>query len=147
MLPSRCGHRHAKPLGVFDGWLQPWALLATGQVGVLALKLQPHSNSLGLIARELALDIASSALNPDEAVHIPGLANKAADQLSRLCEPSSSGALPSYLIPHQEHLCGIRDKKWWRSLPRLTWDYYYDSHHNLFIKGVILGRRGFPWGG
>ena len=103
-------------------WLNKRVMLSLRTDNVAALttlvKLQPHSNTLGLIARELALDIAASAFNPDEVMHIPGLANKAADHLSRICDPSASSALPSYLLPHQEHLCGLRDRKWWRSLPR-----------------------------
>ena len=72
--------------------------LKTDNVAALTLvtKMQPHSQRLGLIAREMALDIAASAYTPDSASHIPGIANKAADALSRQASPSPP-PLPSYL--------------------------------------------------
>ena len=72
--------------------------LKTDNVAALTLvtKMQPHSPRLGLIAREMALDIAASAYTPDSASHIPGIANKAADALSRQSAPSPP-AIPSYL--------------------------------------------------
>ena len=94
--------------------------LRTDNVAALTtlVKLQPHSNSLGVIARELALDIARSAFAPDEAVHIPGVANKAADHLSRMFAPSAYTALPPYLNLRLQHECTNRDLGWWRSRPR-----------------------------
>ena len=47
----------------------------------------PHSDRLGIVARELALDIAQSSVAPDEAEHIPGLADKAPVALSSLYQP------------------------------------------------------------
>ena len=46
-------------------------------VATLAMvaKMQPHSQQLGIIAREIALDVASATYAPDVAVHLPGLAN------------------------------------------------------------------------
>ena len=94
--------------------------LRTDNVAALTtlVKLQPHSNSLGIIARELPLDIANSTFSPDEAVHIPGLANRAADYLSRICDPSQTSAPPTYLNPSCRHTCTVRSIGWWRSLPR-----------------------------
>ena len=92
--------------------------LRTDNVAALTtlVKLQPHSNSLGLIARELALDIANSAFSPDEAIHIPGLANQAADYLSRVFDPSYTPSPPPYLVEDCRHTCTIRSRSWWRSL-------------------------------
>ena len=94
--------------------------LRTDNVAALTtlVKLQPHSSTLGIIARELALDIASSAFAPDEAIHIPGLANRAADYLSRVCDPSNTSPPPPYLDPLGRHTCAVRGPGWWRSLPR-----------------------------
>ena len=94
--------------------------LRTDNVAALAtlIKLQPHSNSLGIIARELVLDVALSTHCPDEAVHIPGLANKAADTLSRLYQPDASTPLAPYLTADLQHKCAERLPQWWRALPR-----------------------------
>ena len=93
--------------------------LRTDNIAALTtlVRMQPHSSALGLIARELALDIATTAYAPDEAVHIPGLANKAADILSRLYGPSPP-PLPDYLPEHLCHRCSPRPRGWWRSLAR-----------------------------
>ena len=85
----------------------------------LVAKMQPHSAHLGLIAREMALDIASAAYAPDVVAHIPGVANKAADLLSRRSEPGKVAALPGYLAADAEHHCEPRPLKWWRSRPAL----------------------------
>ena len=82
------------------------------------IKMQPHSNALGIIARELALDVGDSAYMPDEAIHIPGIANKAADVLSRLFVPGPPVPLPPYLKEDMRHICSFRHLTWWRALPR-----------------------------
>ena len=83
----------------------------------LICKMQPHSDRMGIIARELALDIASSSLAPDEAVHIPRLANTAADVLSRLHQPDKAPAIPAYLSADLRWECMPRPRHWWRSVP------------------------------
>ena len=72
---------------------------------------------IGIIAREIALDISDSAYSPDTAEHIPGIANKAADALSRLHQPGGKAEIPSYLsgIPRAEFQA--RNRAWWRALP------------------------------
>ena len=52
-------------------------------------KMQPHSPTLGVIAREMALDVAGLSYAPDIVRHIPGIANVSADALSRRYEPFS----------------------------------------------------------
>ena len=52
---------------------------------------------MGFIAREVALDIGASAYRPDVAEDIPGVANKAADALSRPRAPDPP-ALPPYIF-------------------------------------------------
>ena len=94
--------------------------LRTDNVAALTtlIKMQPHSNALGIIARELALDVAASAYQPDEAIHIPGIANKAADILSRRFVPGTPPPLPPYLDARREHVCALRNEGWWLALPR-----------------------------
>ena len=47
----------------------------------LVCKMQPHSDRMAIIAREIALDVGHSSVAPDDAIHIPGIANTAADAL------------------------------------------------------------------
>ena len=49
----------------------------------MVANMQPHSASLGVVAREMALDIADAVYSPDLAAHLPGVANVTADALSR----------------------------------------------------------------
>ena len=84
----------------------------------MVCRMQPHSESLGIIAREIALDVAASSYAPDEVRHLPGIANKAADYLSRIYDSSSTLAPPTYLPPDRYHSCKARGEDWWRALPR-----------------------------
>ena len=78
-------------------WSSRWAgkrirlTVQTDNRATLALvaKMQPHSQQLGIIAREMALDIAEMSYSPDVINHVPGISNKAADTLSRLYEPGA----------------------------------------------------------
>ena len=79
-------------------------------------KMQPHSQQLGIIAREMALDIASASYSPDVAVHIPGIANVIADCLSRLHAPDKK-CLPFSLRDIPERKVTDRNRSWWRALP------------------------------
>ena len=56
----------------------------------LVAKMQPHSENLGLIARETALDISHMSYFPDVIQHIPGIANTCADALSHRFEPNTA---------------------------------------------------------
>ena len=47
-----------------------------------------------LIAKEMALDISEFCYRPDVMKHVPGIANKAADALSRLLQPGSKAIIP-----------------------------------------------------
>ena len=82
----------------------------------MCAKMQPHSQQLGIVARELALDVADSSYSPDIVEHIPGLSNIAADALSRLSQPGYGARIPEYLKVAPRHLCQPRGPKWWRSL-------------------------------
>ena len=82
-------------------------------------KMQPHSEQLGIIARELALDLGQSAVPPDECEHVPGICNTAADYLSRLHGPETGSAkvMPPYLKKVPRHQCAPWLYSWWRSVP------------------------------
>ena len=71
-------------------------------VGALTLlvKLRPPAKNpaMGIIARELALNLAQLSFQP-EAVHTPGLAHVVADVLSRVYSPTGSGIVSSALHP------------------------------------------------
>ena len=101
-------------------WLQSRVRLCvqSDNMATLALitKMQPHSQQLGIIAREMALDIASATYSPDVAVHIPGIANVIADSLSRLHAPEKK-SLPFPLREIPERKATDRSRSWWRALP------------------------------
>ena len=58
----------------------------------VVLKLKAATNAaLGIIAREIALDLAESPFPPDiRASHLPGITNVVANVLSRRYSPSTS---------------------------------------------------------
>ena len=73
---------------------------------VLHMKVSSQSASMGIVARELALDVAELTYCPDVASHIPGVANCLADTLSRRYAPkyAASWSCPSVLcnVPESE---------------------------------------------
>ena len=83
----------------------------------LVAKMQPKSIPLGVIARELALDISSSKYAPDFVQHIPGVTNMVADALSRKWQDGKDYLLPSILHYAQEVTPTTRTSKWWRTVP------------------------------
>ena len=90
----------------------------TDNVATLALvaRMQPHSAQLGVIAREMALDMAQACYSPDVVEHLPGVANTGADALSRLHAPSQH-KLPTYLCTVPRCTLSVCGHSWWRSLP------------------------------
>ena len=106
-------------------WMPEWKnrrvqiAVRTDNVAALTMvcKMQPHSDRVGVVARELALDIAESSCAPEEEIHIPGIANKAADALSRLHQPGKTPPLPDYLKPDMRVACSPRPRRLWKSLP------------------------------
>ena len=106
-------------------WSEHWRsirlILCIRTDNIAALKkvarMQPHSQQLAIIAREVALDIASAMYTPDIVEHVPGVSNIAADALSRINDPTKAVALPSYLNTVPRHKCTVRQLGWWRALP------------------------------
>ena len=120
-------------------WARLWAqdrmiLRVRGDnVGALTLliKLRPATRNpaMGIIARELALNLAQLSFQP-EAIHTPGLSHVVADLLSRIYSPTGSGTANSALHPasnNAEHSAvPERNDNWYlayraRKAKRHTW--------------------------
>ena len=61
-------------------------------------KMQPKSKSLGVVARELALDLADATYALDFAQHVAGITNGIADSLSRKHQPGKHYTVPEFLF-------------------------------------------------
>ena len=83
---------------------------------VIQLRARASSPALGMVAREMALDIAEAVYTPDVVSHVPGLAHKVADGLSRRFETKKSAVwqLPALLAGVPEAHVARRDEKFWR---------------------------------
>ncbi len=79
----------------------------------MVLKMQPKSSSLAVVAREVAMDIASSLYQPDITQHVPGLGNMAADYLSRP-KKMESLPVPQFLSDAQMVVPPTRGVEWWQ---------------------------------
>ena len=87
----------------------------------LVLRMKPsQSPGMGLIARELALDIAENVYQPDVATsHVSGIMNKMADQLSREAAPGGRDERPQALENVPETIVLPRKREWFRTLALL----------------------------
>jgi hypothetical protein len=83
---------------------------------VMCLKLKTTGHGTGIIARELALDIACSEYRPQIAEHIPGVDNVISDALSRRYQPEADVQLPHCLCKVQELVLPIRGEEFFRTL-------------------------------
>ena len=70
----------------------------------------------GIIAREIALDVAEALYRPDVVEHVPGIANKVCDMLSRKFQPKAQYFLPTPLAQVLETIVPLRDKSYYRSI-------------------------------
>ena len=82
----------------------------------LVTKLQPKGQTLGIIAREMAIDIANAIYEPSVVAHLPGVVNQTADQLSRRFQPGVVYIVPPVCKNAQEVHPPARDKAWWVTL-------------------------------
>ena len=78
------------------------------------VKLQSASPSLNLIAREIALDATLGLYHLGVAVHIPGIANKLPDDLSRMWAPEPH-QIPMELLDVPRHQVPTLDSTFWLS--------------------------------
>eukprot|EP00971_Amphidinium_carterae_P041357 812096-Amphidinium_carterae.1 len=63
----------------------------------LVTKFSLSSEGLGLIVKEIALQLSDIAWQPKVATHIPGIDNAIPDIQSRLAEPRAKQSLPEHL--------------------------------------------------
>jgi len=88
----------------------------------LIVNLRTSSPQLSLIGREIAMEYAQAVFVPVQAVHIPGIANTLADELSRR-------AHPGHLHREQPHLF-LRDARQ-RQVPARDKSYYVTLNENF----------------
>ena len=81
----------------------------------MVAKMQPKSKALGVVARELALDLSSASYALDFAQHVAGITNGIADSLSRKNQPGKSYELHHLLKDAREDAPQPRDINWWKS--------------------------------
>ena len=109
-------------------WKPRWhqrrvSLTVTGDnIGMLTLllKMRPPTGStaLGIISREMGLDLADGVYAPDVIQHVPGISNVQADLLSRRFDPSYAErwSLPPSLANVTQANVPKRDRAFYRSL-------------------------------
>ena len=78
------------------------------------LKLTSPKDAMGIIAREVALDIASGNYQVHERIHIPGVTNVAADALSRLWAPQQA-EFPLAIGEEARDPVPAFDQSYWRA--------------------------------
>lgn len=86
---------------------------------VLRMRARSGSPGLGIVAREIAFDVAEAVYTPDLATHIPGIANVAADMLSRRFAPQKGTkiwTIPEWLLSVPERTAPIRNTAYFRAL-------------------------------
>ena len=92
---------------------------------VMLVKMKADGFGVGIISREIALDVAESLYEPNICSHIPGTTNIIADTLSRMPDvagssssSSASGSppVPSSLRQATQRYFQERSYTWWRAL-------------------------------
>jgi hypothetical protein len=83
---------------------------------VMCLRLKTDGYGTGIVARELALDVACSEYRPQIAEHIPGVDNVIADALSRRHQPGANVQLPACLHGIKELVLPPRGREYYRTL-------------------------------
>ena len=82
---------------------------------ILTLNLKTSGAGTSIVAREMALDIAWANYQPHVAEHVPGIANKTCDMLSRRFQPGASYELPALLKDVPESKLQPRGVDYYRS--------------------------------
>ena len=82
---------------------------------VLMFKLKTSGYGAGIIAREVALDLAQSEYYPNVVQHVPGIDNVIADELSRKHQPGHTYVMPACLTNVQEIKLPSRTTQFYRS--------------------------------
>ena len=71
----------------------------------IALKMKTKGAAPGIIAREMAFDIADSCYRPSIAEHVPGDHNVIPDMLSRKFQPGANYKVPPLVWRYQKRAC------------------------------------------
>ena len=74
---------------------------------ILVLNMRTTGHGTGIIAREIALDIAQNVYRPNVVEHIPGVSNISADALSRLCVPGKPETVPACFSQIEKSSIGL----------------------------------------
>ena len=82
---------------------------------ILVLCLKTSGKATGIIAREMALDIAAACYPPMVAQHVPGVANKTCDVLSRRFQPGTEFKVPALLKDVPETELPVRTAAYYKS--------------------------------
>ena len=90
--------------------------MRSDDIGALFTGAQTHSKASPTISKEVALLYSETSFEPRRFDHILGVANGIADELSRMCEPQSSGVLPMELRDIEQTIVPIRDKRYYKVL-------------------------------
>ena len=107
-------------------WMQHWLdlkpRLAVKSDSIAALVLladmKSKSPSMNFVGRELALTLSEAAVRPQICAHIPGIANKLADLLSRKFQPGEISSVPAVLRHVPEESIPMRTREWFQTLAR-----------------------------
>ena len=111
----------------FEVWSEQRSIIHVKSDSMTALTIlvthKASGQSVGLVARELALDIGRATYTPHLVTHIPGVTNILSDYLSRTCDPAHahdpqppglSGAERT-LVPTRAHAwyqCLVQESAW-----------------------------------
>ena len=83
----------------------------------LLLEVRSSGSTSGIVAREMALDLADEVYSPNLVSHLPGVTNRLADALSRLSDPAHAHeGIPPSLRAAQFHDAPSRPRAWYRTL-------------------------------
>ena len=83
---------------------------------VMTIKLKTSGKGCIVVAREMALDIARACYEPVAVEHVPGVANKICDGLSRRYQPGKSFSVPPLLADVPETKLPPRGQEYFRSI-------------------------------
>ena len=107
-------------LRVWSSWWLPRrsaiAIRSDNKTAIAMAATLKGTGSCNIIARELAIIYAHSSFQPKVVEHLPGLANVAADALSRLHEPGAHYAIPDELLGLSPVPVPVRDERYYRTL-------------------------------
>jgi len=100
-------------------WSQARAVLKVRSDSVAALtitlKLKTTGHGTGIVAREMALDVAYALYAPHISEHVPGVSNVTCDMLSRKFQPGATYVVPSALAAAKETVLQPRTRAYFRT--------------------------------